>query len=125
MYVSPKFKLDSALEVLNVGLEGVLDNKVLGVECCDPWDPGAAALQVDNVGHRLLAGRDGGSHEARHPLQPVRPQACAGGLDPLYAGGGDGDLHDLPGEEAGPVGDIQAADPLAAVRAHRQRFWVI
>ena len=83
---SSQLKLQTALEVTEVGLEGFLHNDLLGGDGGGKLDGvGARAkpahparLEVDNVGKRLLSGWG-------------------------YIAPSDGQLHHLPREQAGPV----------------------
>ena len=105
---SPQLKLQTALEVTQVGLEGLLHHNLLGGEGggeldgvgsrAEPAHP--AGLEVDDVGKRLLSGWS-------------------------YIAPSDGQLHHLPCEQAGPVRYEKSANTFASKRAHSQGLGVV
>ena len=105
---SSQLKLQPALEVTEVGLEGLLNNDLLGGEGGSQLDGVSARsktthpsrLEVHNVGKRLLSG-----------WSNIAPS--------------DGQLHHLPREQSGSVGDEQSTYALSTKSTHRQGFRVI
>ena len=105
---SPQLKLQTALKVTKVSLEGLLHDDLLGWEGggeldgvsarAEPTHP--AGLEVDDVGKRLLSGWS-------------------------YIAPSDGQLHHLPCEQAGPVRYEKSANTFASKRAHSQGLWVV
>ena len=105
---SSQLKLQPALEVTEVGLEGLLNNDLLGGEGgsqldgvsarAEPTHP--AGLEVDDVGKRLLSGWS-------------------------YIAPSDGQLHHLPREKPRPVCYEQPAYTFTSKRAHSQGLGVI
>ena len=105
---SSQLKLETALEVTQVGLEGLLHHDLLGGDgggkldgvgaCAKPSHP--ARLEVDDVGKRLLSGWS-------------------------YIAPSNGQLHHLPREQAGPVRYEKAANTFASKGAHGQGLGVV
>ena len=105
---SSQLKLQPALEVTEVGLEGLLNNDLLGGEGGSQLDGVSARsktthpsrLEVHNVGKRLLSGWS-------------------------YIAPSDGQLHHLPCEQAGPVRYEKSTNTFASKSAHSQGLGVI
>ena len=105
---SSQLKLQPALEVTEVGLEGLLNNDLLGGEGGSQLDGVSARskpthpsrLEVHNVGKRLLSG-----------WSNIAPS--------------DGQLHHLPREKPRPVCYEQTAYTFTSKRAHSQGLGVV
>ena len=83
---SSQLKLQPALEVTEVGLEGFLHNDLLG---------GDGGGKLDGVGARAKP-----THPARLEVDYVGKRLLSGWG---YIAPSDGQLHHLPREQAGPV----------------------
>ena len=103
-----QLKLQATLEVSKVGLEGLLHHNLLGGEARSefysvssrPQSAHTARLEVDNVGKSLLSS-----------WSNIAPSDCQ--------------LHHLPCEQSGSVGDEQSTYALSSKSTHRQGFRVI